>query len=127
AFYLEYFHNKKVQINNFNDFLNTYDFIEKIKIYLVIGISIGLIISIIKKIICRGWISSNYILFTNGEIIDLKDITEVKIEDNFFGFSKKISFKLNKYSRFIYIKNDNFPKVKEYLNSLGNNNLELNT
>jgi len=121
VFYLEYFHNKKVEINNFKDFLNTYNVIEKIRIILIIVILIGVIISIIKKIICKGRISSYYILFTNGELINLKDIKEVKIEDSFFGLSKKISLTLDNDFRIVYIKNDNFPKVENYLNSIDNN------
>ncbi len=128
VFYLEYFHNKKVEINNFKDFLNTYNVIEKIRIILIIVILIGVIISIIKKIICKGRISSYYILFTNGELINLKDIKEVKIEDSFFGFSKKISFKLDNNSRFIYIKNKFFSQIEETLKSLETaKNTELNT
>ncbi|MBE6052765.1 MAG: hypothetical protein E7212_02450 [Clostridium sartagoforme] len=127
SFYLEYTHNKKVQINNFRDFINTYDTLEKILIYIVILFSIAFIISIIKKILCRGRISSDKILLSDGELINLKDIKNVKIENSFWEFSKKISFELDKGSNFIYIKNNNFTKVEKYFNSLSTNNPELNT
>ena len=122
-FYLEYFHNKKVEINNFNDFINTYDVIVKVLIYIIFAFSIGFIISIIKKIVCRDRISSKKILFSDGKLINLTEIKDIKIEDSFFGLSKKISLTLNNDLRIVYIKNDKFPKVKEYLNSLGTNNL----
>ena len=126
-FYLEYTHNKIVEINNFYDFINTYDITEKILIYIIIGISVGLIISIIKKLLCRGKISSDKILLSTGELINLKDIKDIKIENSFWEFSKKISFKTDNNSFIIYIKNDLFSVVRNDLYSLINpNTLETN-
>lgn len=126
-FYLEYTHNKIVEINNFYDFINTYDITEKILIYIIIGISVGLIISIIKKLLCRGKISSDKILLSTGELINLKDIKDIKIENSFWEFSKKISFKTDNNSFIIYIKNDLFSVVRDDLYSLINpNTLETN-
>lgn len=120
AFYLEYFHNEKVIINNFTDFINTFDIMEKILIYLIIGFSIVFVISIIKKVICRGMISSDKVLLSDGELINLKDIKNIKIENSFWEFSKKISFELDKVSKIIYIKNTPFTKIEESLTALVN-------
>ncbi|MDU5105730.1 hypothetical protein [Clostridium sp.] len=120
AFYLEYFHNEKVIINNFTDFINTFDIMEKILIYLIIGFSIVFVISIIKKVICSGMISSDKVLLSDGELINLKDIKNIKIENSFWEFSKKISFELDKVSKIIYIKNTPFTKIEESLTALVN-------
>lgn len=120
-FYLKYIQNKIVEITNFKDFLNTYDGIEKIILFMLIGFPIGLILLIIKKIVCRGRISSDQILFSSGELIDLKDIKDVKIENSFWGFSQKISLTLDRGCRVFYIKNTSFTKIEESLCSLGNN------
>mgnify|MGYP003409027739 CR=1 FL=1 len=110
--HFEISYNEMIEINNFKDFLNTYDYIERLGIYMIIIFSIGLIISIIKKTICRDIITSKEILFSNGEIIELKDVKDIKVEDSFFGFSKKITLTLENKERIIHINNKSFPKVK---------------
>lgn len=121
-FYLEYFYNKIVEINNFKDFINTYDVIDQILIYLAIGIIIFFILSAIKKIVCRSRISSNKILFSDGKLINITEIKDVKVEDSFFGLSKKISLKLDNNFKIVYIKNDLFSLVRNDLSSLTNPN-----
>ena len=112
-FYFDYFYNEVIEIKNLKDFLNAYDYIERLGIYMLIIFSIGLIILIIKKLICRDRITSKEILFSNGEIIELKDIKDIKVEDSFFGFSKKITLTLENKERIIRINNKSFPKVKD--------------
>lgn len=119
--YLKLIHNKIVKINNFIDYINTYSGAEKITHYMLIALPIGIVISIIRKILLRGRISSDKILLSNGELIDLKNIKNIKFQDSFFGFYKKINFDLDTYNRIIYIKNNQFNKIQETLNSLGLN------
>lgn len=114
--YLKLIHNKIVDINNFIDYINTYSGTEKITHYMLIAFPIGIFISIITKILLRGRISSDKILLSNGELINLKDINNIKIENSFWEFSKKITFDLDKDSRIIYIKNNQFNKIQEILN-----------
>ena len=121
SIYLHLIHNKIVKINNFIDYINTYSGTEKITLYMLIALPIGIVISIIKKILLRGRISSDKILLSNGELINLKDIKNIKIENSFWEFSKKITFDLDKGSRIIYIKNNQFSQIEKHLNSLGLN------
>lgn len=115
VFYFEYIHNEIIKINNFKDFLNTYDGIEKVMLYMTTGFAIGAIFSIIKKIVCRGRISSERILFSNGEIIKIKDIEFIKVEDGLWTFSKKITITLQTNNRVIYMNNKLFTKVEKNL------------
>ena len=54
VFNFKYFHDGIIEINNFKDFLNTYNGTEKILVYMTIGVIIVGIISIIQKIVCRS-------------------------------------------------------------------------
>lgn len=125
VFDLKFIYNKTVKINNFKDFLNTYDEIEKIMLYMMMGFIVGVILLIVKKIICRGRISSEQILFSNGEIIKIKDIKYIKVEDTLWTFSKKITITIasETNNRVIYINNKLFSKVeKDLYNIIANSN-----
>lgn len=115
AFILEYKYNKIVEISNLKDFIKSYDGIEKVMIYMIIGSAIGIFLSIIKKLICRGRVSPKQILFNNGEIINRKDIKDIKIEESFFEFSKKITINLETNNKVIYMNNKSFSKVEKEL------------
>ncbi|MEG1059882.1 MAG: hypothetical protein RSE41_10725 [Clostridia bacterium] len=123
VFYYKYIDNDIIEINNFKDFLNTYDGTEKVILYMIMGFSIVAIISIIKKIVCRGRVSSEQILFSNGEIIKVKDIEYIKVEDGLWKFSKKITITLETNNRVIYINNKLLTKVeKELYDTIANSN-----
>lgn len=121
AFDLWYKHNELSEINSFKeinslkDFFNTYEETEKIMIYMAIGALIGLILFIIKKIICRSRISSDQILFSDGEIINIKDIQDINIEACEWTYSKKITITLEKKKRIIFINNKSFTKFEKLL------------
>lgn len=121
---LEFNENKIVEIDNFKALINTYDGVEKAMLFMLIAIAIGLALLVIKKIICRYRISSNHILCSNGEIIKLKDIKDIKIEESFWGFSKKIIVILQGGIRTISVSNNSFLKLEKTLESISfNNNL----
>ncbi|MGL5085535.1 MAG: hypothetical protein ACRC68_07425 [Clostridium sp.] len=114
-FELEYLNDEIVIINNFKDFINSYEAIEKIVIYMTIGLAFGAVILLIKKFVCRGRISSEEIIFGNGDIIKLKDIKEIKIGNGLWTFTKNMEIILEKSNRIISLSNKNFAKVKENL------------
>lgn len=118
SFILEYEYNKIVEINNFKDFIDSYEGIEKFAIYALIGVMVFWFLGIIKNIICLGRLSKSEILFSNGDIINLSDIKSMQIEDSFWGFSKKIIIYLEKGNRLFYIKNKKFEKAEKYLGNL---------
>lgn len=121
VFNYKYFHDEIIEINNFKDFLNTYDGTEKILLYMTMGVIIVGIISIIQKIVCRGRVSSEQILLSNGEIIKIKDIKYIKVDNALWRFSKKVTITLESDKRVIYIKNKLFTRVeKTLINTISN-------
>ena len=123
VFNFKYFHDGIIEINNFKDFLNTYNGTEKILVYMTIGVIIVGIISIIQKIVCRGRVSSEQILLSNGEIIKIKDIKYIKVDNALWRFSKKVTITLESNKRVIYIKNKLFTRVeKTLINTISNSN-----
>lgn len=115
AFDLEHLYGRIVEINSLKDFLFSYEGQEKIYLYVTLLIGLGAIMSIIKKFICRGYISPNEVILGDGKIIDLRDASSIKVTNSLWFGSKYLVINVKNRNRTIVLSKETFAQIKGYL------------